>query len=851
MALNDPKRGLSDEDIKFIEDSERLTRIINTLIENFKKDSEKLREDGRKLQGFNSDLQSQLTEMKKKINSSNPSLKKLKDEKKAIVTLIDSYVQKLPEVVSNKKVDARNYQKKLQEFFDALLISTTESDALKRKVKERDYTLDRTKTKLTNATNKIASLQKEYKAKTAELDKVSNDAKLSLEDKEKKIKELEDDMNDLAAYLDEELAKIKQEDNELFEEYEKEIARTKEAGEKDLDEAFSMIEAADRKVREREYTLNRTQTKLSNATSKIASLQKEYKKTVAELEQVRGENAENASLRANLQNKLNGLRRDIIRHEIYNKFGIALVTTDGIDRVPAARYELYKEMKETRKLSKEQKRNNQTSAYSRNIQDIISSLADQGITETYKNIDSIIKDEIQPTLVKKHPFEAIKTLASKDPSKRVNSKTKKSIGLRLAAIGATLILSLGFLVSAGTTLGVNLGNANNTISGQTVTIEQNSYEQNFEQAGLSIKSGAAYIFETEDKADERINSMGVNSNGYVSLSVDDNVVNYYNIIKDTSEKTAEIITFNENNEVSGGEYLNVVNKFNDALKDNDKATLEECVDELNKFAADIGNSYENKYEKEDANTVKTLSNSNTATTYYQDVNNAWNNMNNYINNEYSTIIDLATTPVLNIDFDSTVLKNDAELNEMLTSGGVGAAKDVLSCQYERETGKVTMLVECVSMKGEYTVEKVFKMEPMLKVVDSNTIVNGLKEAGYEASAKTFDTSMNTNIDGNEVTMSVDGKNVSGQAKVLYNLDVEYFANRGEKGTTEIKASAIVMLTQEDGSVVYRVFDYNNKIAGYCEKSDVESQVLTELMNKINSALSQENQVNLSEEAELQ
>ncbi len=824
MAEKDPKRNLSDEDNRLIEDSEHLTRIVSTLLKTFEEDKESLRSAGRK-------LQDELLKLKNSAKS-----KKGKDDIQFVIQLLKDY--------GEKRVGSKNFVSKLKNLLE---VNSKEIELLRRQTKEKDYTIDRTGKKLTGATAKIKELQKQYKAKVAEVDRVSEDAKLSIEEKDKQIKRLESEMDELILYMDDEVKKIREEDNEFAKLAEEEINRIREQGEKDLDEAFSMIEAAERKVREREYTLNRTQTKLTNATSKIASLQKEYKKTVAELEQVRGENAENASLRANLQNKLNGLRRDIIRHEIYNKFGIALVTTDGIDRVPAARYELYKEMKETRKLSKEQKHNNQTSAYSRNIQDIISSLADQGITETYKNIDNIIKDEIQPTLVKKHPFEAIKTIRSKDGSRKVNDKTKKSLVLRLASLGATLILGLGLLVSAGTTLGVNLGNANDTIGNQQTVITQGAYESKEETLSAMIKEGSAYIYDTEENADKKMQGMGANSNGFVSLTADDHVVELYNEIKDASEKTAEIIVLDEDGQAIDGAYVQTLDTFESAIKNKDENLMQECITTLQGYANTIGNA--SKISKVNNEEIVTASaNTSTNVTYYQQANQAWNEMNSYLDQQYSEIIDLATTPVLDVNFDVNEIKSDADLTDILTNG-TGAVKDVLSCKYERETGKVSMLIECVSMKGSYTVETKFNMTPNLKVVDSHTIANGMKEAGYNITSTKFDTTLSSGLEDTNVTMSVNGEKVSGKAKILYNIDAVYFENQGKNGTTKVTADAIVMITQEDGTIEYRTFEYDTNIAGKVDEKEVESDVLTELINKINASIDQEIQVDNNVEME--
>lgn len=426
MAEKDPKRNLSDEDNRLIEDSEHLTRIVSTLLKTFEEDKESLRSAGRK-------LQDELLKLKNSAKS-----KKGKDDIQFVIQLLKDY--------GEKRVGSKNFVSKLKNLLE---VNSKEIELLRRQTKEKDYTIDRTGKKLTGATAKIKELQKQYKAKVAEVDRVSEDAKLSIEEKDKQIKRLESEMDELILYMDDEVKKIREEDNEFAKLAEEEINRIREQGEKDLEEAFEIIERKEQKLKENNYTLERTQTKLKNATAKIRDLQKQYKETSARLSEMSNENSGNAEERQRLQTRLNSLRRDIIRHEIYNQFGITLTTEAGEDRAVAARYELYKEFKDRSKKTKEQKRNRQASNYDATLQNVINALREDKIVGaeniTFRDIDGIVKDEIQPTLVKKHPFEAIKTIRSKDGSRKVNDKTKKSLVLRLATLGTTLILGLGII----------------------------------------------------------------------------------------------------------------------------------------------------------------------------------------------------------------------------------------------------------------------------------------------------------------------------------------------------------------------------------------------------------------------
>lgn len=828
MAEKDPKRNLSDEDNRLIEDSEHLTRIVSTLLKTFEEDKESLRSAGRK-------LQDELLKLKNSAKS-----KKGKDDIQFVIQLLKDY--------GEKRVGSKNFVSKLKNLLE---VNSKEIELLRRQTKEKDYTIDRTGKKLTGATAKIKELQKQYKAKVAEIDRVSEDAKLSIEEKDKQIKSLESEMDELISYMDDEVRKIREEDNEFAKLAEEEINRIREQGKKDLEEAFEIIERKEQKLKENSYTLERTQTKLKNATAKIRDLQKQYKETSARLSEMSNENSGNAEERQRLQTRLNSLRRDIIRHEIYNQFGITLTTEAGEDRAVAARYELFKEFKDRSKKTKEQKRNRQASNYDATLQNVINALREDKIVGaeniTFRDIDGIVKDEIQPTLVKKHPFEAIKTIRSKDGSRKVNDKTKKSLVLRLASLGATLILGLGLLVSAGTTLGVNLGNAHDTIGNQQTEITQGAYESQEETLSAMIKEGSAYIYDTEENADKKMQGMGANSNGFVSLTVDDHVVELYNKIKDASEKTAEIIVLDEDGQAIDGAYVQTLDTFESAIENKDENLMQECITKFQGYANTIGNA--SKISKGNNEEIVTASaDTSTNVTYYQQANQAWNEMNSYLDQQYSEIIDLATTPVLDVNFDVNEIKSDADLTDILTNG-TGAVKDVLSCKYERETGKVSMLIECVSMKGSYTVETKFNMTPNLKVVDSHTIANGMKEAGYNITSTKFDTTLSSGLEDTNVTMSVNGEKVSGKAKILYNIDAVYFENQGKNGTTKVTADAIVMITQEDGTIEYRTFEYDTNIAGKVDEKEVESDVLTELINKINASLDQEVQVDNNVEME--
>ena len=346
---------------------------------------------------------------------------------------------------------------------------------------------------------------------------------------------------------------------------------------------------------------------------------------------------------------------------------------------------------------------------------------------------------------------------------------------------------------------------------------------------------------------KKMQGMGANSNGFVSLTVDDHVVELYNKIKDASEKTAEIIVLDEDGQAIDGAYVQTLDTFESAIENKDENLMQECITKFQGYANTIGNA--SKISKGNNEEIVTASaDTSTNVTYYQQANQAWNEMNSYLDQQYSEIIDLATTPVLDVNFDVNEIKSDADLTDILTNG-TGAVKDVLSCKYERETGKVSMLIECVSMKGSYTVETKFNMTPNLKVVDSHTIANGMKEAGYNITSTKFDTTLSSGLEDTNVTMSVNGEKVSGKAKILYNIDAVYFENQGKNGTTKVTADAIVMITQEDGTIEYRTFEYDTNIAGKVDEKEVESDVLTELINKINASIDQEVQVDNNVEME--
>ena len=82
MAEKDPKRNLSDEDNRLIEDSEHLTRIVSTLLKTFEEDKESLRSAGRK-------LQDELLKLKNSAKS-----KKGKDDIQFVIQLLKDYGEK-------------------------------------------------------------------------------------------------------------------------------------------------------------------------------------------------------------------------------------------------------------------------------------------------------------------------------------------------------------------------------------------------------------------------------------------------------------------------------------------------------------------------------------------------------------------------------------------------------------------------------------------------------------------------------------------------------------------------------------------------------------------------------------
>ena len=836
MAEKDPKRGLEDDDIKFIEDSERLTRIVSTLLKTFEEDKESLRSEGRKLQ-----------EELLKLQNSAKSNKGKKD--------IEFVIQLLKEY-GEQRVGPKNFVSKLKNLLE---INSQEIELLRRQIKENTYTIDRTGKKLTGATAKIRELQEQYRAKVAEVNGIVENNKLTLAEREKRIDELEKEINTLRNNIGDLLDQLqelyeKNKNNENFvnmkESYTKQIQSLRKEmrervaeGEFALQQAQKTIQDYALKLQGQNAQYQRQVSVTAKKQAELVRLRREYQTLTERFNEISNENSGNAEERQRLQSKLNGLRREIIVQEIYKQFNIKLISDSGKERIESARFELNQHTKKAEKKTKEEKRNNKTSSYDRTVQGIINSLQKDGIEVSYKEVDDIIKEERDFGKVFSHPRKALKILREKDEEKSVDKPTKKGIKLKLASL-ATLAVLATTMVFGGTIFAVHF--AHDSMDKDPI-ITQREYQIQEEELSAMIKEGSAFIYDTEENADKKMQGMGANSNGFVSLTVDDHVVELYNEIKDASEKTSEIIVLDENNVPVDGLYMQTKADFDEALKTTNTTVLDECITTLQDYVNNIGNA-STIVKGNNEEIVTASADTSTNVTYYQQANQAWNEMNSYLDQQYSEIIDLATTPVLDVNFDVNEIKSDADLTDILTNG-TGAVKDVLSCKYERETGKVSMLIECVSMKGSYTVETKFNMTPNLKVVDSHTIADGMKEAGYNITSTKFDTTLSSGLEDTNVTMSVNGEKVSGKAKILYNIDAVYFENQGKNGTTKVTADAIVMITQEDGTIDYRTFEYDTNIAGKVDEKEVESDVLTELINKINASLDQEVQVDNNVEME--
>ena len=494
-----------------------------------------------------------------------------------------------------------------------------------------------------------------------------------------------------------------------------------------------------------------------------------------------------------------------------------------------------------------------------------------GIKVTKEEVKTIADGEYDFGGVLKHPVRAFKIAFSR--LSKMPQEVRNKIRIKVIAGLVALTLAVGVMTTSIGVAAKDAKDKDDKIDGQDITISQQDetiheqgisgiikdYQAAVNTSKTNIENGYHSIVNLKNKADRLLdNQMGKTLTGYVALSEDEGIVDFYNQIVNSFNESSAIINFDGKNLDPNCPYAIAINGFNLAQNEKDIAKAQSYQNEIQRYDAIIGHpavkevvTPNGQHFSVKTSATATADSTNVATDYYTQADQAFDELNEYVQSEYSEIIDLATTPELSISFNAEDLK---QYNDKLVDQGIGKAQDVLSCVYERESGNVKMLVKCKTNVGEYFVEKQFNMDPKLKVVDSAKVMEYFEQAynKNEVKSNAYKTSLETSASETEIKMNIgNNQGAKGTPDINYDVNVKYFANKGEKGVSEITGKAVVVLTNQDGKVTgYKTYSYSSTVQGKVTKANVENKVIDSLLKKINQNIKSGSEITLDFENEL-
>ena len=546
-------------------------------------------------------------------------------------------------------------------------------------------------------------------------------------------------------------------------------------------------------------------------------------------------------------------KNEIIRRAVYEHFGIALFEGQDKtkDRGEVARDELEvavlkiqeRDVKVAIRLANQNKlKKNAKKDFVENYPLTQGSYA-QVISEIMADVNKIVpvtKEEVANIIESQKDNAGIGLIA------------KKAFRLAPKRIVATA-LSVLVLVVAGATAAahyipraLNAEEENKTLVGVIDDKDQiisdkdteKQYDVNLVDYTGKIRSGVDTLLYTQDSANQF-----VNNNTVAQTSADGKIVAYtvvrdiagvdayINTINAQVDKATEIAVFDTNDQLVGGKFAETLKTYQDAIASKDYATVEtqlgivqgyvNAISGGNEDAEIEGYQYEGLVVTDP--TVTNVSYVNTARTAYAE-------LQDYIVKQYKDMLDVINTPSYSFDFTAEdILAYKTELND----GFTGNVKNVLSCNYDRQSGNVTILTQISKDKlGRKTT-----LGQISYTIDAGRASVTLNDIMTLPKSNETRTEFTQNLSGlssdTTVSMAVNGNIVVGNAQISYNFNPKV-ERVGNSWQATYSATAIAVMFAEDGSVigVKPIEIKSTSINKYSTEEFTEAEVRAKLQSKL-------------------
>ncbi len=365
-------------------------------------------------------------------------------------------------------------------------------------------------------------------------------------------------------------------------------------------------------------------------------------------------------------------------------------------------------------------------------------------------------------------------------------------GITVAVLALGTILTVGGLFGGANSI---IDKATGIISGNTLSTSQTTVVNNFASA-----EALTAVLKDEGKTQE------LNGGKAINYSVVDSKVSDLTELK---ENYNEFVT---KNDINGA-----IKNYNEIKDDKGvstfkKAEMAKPVVELSEKMAD--------YAHESSQLVNDLS---TATSIKVES----------LQKELDDLTEIVNVPTVSIEMADQFAKNKALFANPAKGG---ASLGITSCEYVKQTGKATAIVDCVDKKGNKYINVIeIQLDKNLLNVDADTILNELRNQNNKnVTMQVFDKELSFEVGGDSSEM---GSGFDVEAGSIKYSTTESYNSKSD--LTKITATAVVF--GKDGMKTYKIEEsYKGKVSA----AEKENEIKRKLANVLGVTLEAENESEL-------
>lgn len=190
---------------------------------------------------------------------------------------------------------------------------------------------------------------------------------------------------------------------------------------------------------------------------------------------------------------------------------------------------------------------------------------------------------------------------------------------------------------------------------------------------------------------------------------------------------------------------------------------------------------------------------------------------------------------LNIEFTDADLSNYQGITKYLINANLGGrVNSVDQCVYNKNSGEVTILLNCTSIDGtEYVNLITGNIATGLSELTPTTLIDRLKNVTTQS--QVYD--LNMSLSNSSATVG----EITGDCQIQYSIDTKY---NSKTGKTTITANAILIVRDADGNVSYKTYTISPALR---DGRLTEDDVKLEYESKLSSMILSDTSITLTDE----